>query len=106
MRRSGAQSGNYTTKGMGEVLAAINAALITDAFGDAPFSQAALPNLDNGKPQFMTPELDKQESIYNAIMDYLNAAIDDLPRGDEHATGGPEHRISCSVEEVPLLTNG
>lgn len=85
----GAQSGNYTTKGMGEVLAAINAALITDAFGDAPFSQAALPNLDNGKPQFMTPELDKQESIYNAIMDYLNAAIDDLPRGDEHATGGP-----------------
>ena len=45
----GAQSGNYTTKGMGEVLAAINAALITDAFGDAPFSQAALPNLDNGK---------------------------------------------------------
>lgn len=86
---TGTQPGNYTTKGMGEVLAAINSALITDAFGDAPFNQAALPQLDNGKPQYMTPTLDKQEAIYTAIIQYLDDAIADLPKGDQHATGGP-----------------
>lgn len=86
---TGSQPGNYTTKGMGEVLAAINSALITDAFGDAPFSEAALPQLDNGKPQYMTPVLDKQEDIYTAIFQYLDDAINDLPKGDQHATGGP-----------------
>ena len=40
-------TGNYTTKGIGEVLAAINAGLIADSFGDTPFSQAALPELAN-----------------------------------------------------------
>ncbi len=75
--------GNYTTKGIAEVLAAINAGLIADSFGDAPFSQAALPELVNGQPQFMTPELDKQEAIYTTIMEYLDAAITDLPKGDK-----------------------
>ena len=76
-------TGNYTTKGIGEVLAAINAGLIADSFGDTPFSQAALPELANGQPQFLTPELYKQEAIYTAIMEYLDAAITDLPKGDK-----------------------
>ncbi|MBE7398259.1 SusD/RagB family nutrient-binding outer membrane lipoprotein [Bacteroides fragilis] len=75
--------GNYTTKGIAEVLAAINAGLIADSFGDTPFSQAALPELVNGQPQFLTPELDKQEVIYTSIMEYLDAAIADLPKGDK-----------------------
>lgn len=83
----GTQPGNYTTKGMGEVLAAINAGLLADAFGDTPFSQAALPKLDNGKPQFMNPEIDKQKDIYTAIIAYLDAAIEDLPKGDTHVSG-------------------
>lgn len=86
---TGTQPGNYTTKGMAEVLAAINSALITDAFGDAPFSEAALAKLDNGKPQFMTPKIDAQKDIYTGIINYLDAAIEDLPKGDTHATGGP-----------------
>lgn len=61
----------------------INAGLIADSFGDTPFSQAALPELANGQPQFLTPELDKQEAIYTAIMEYLDAAITDLPKGDK-----------------------
>ena len=64
-------------------MAAINAGLIADSFGDTPFSQAALPELANGQPQFLTPELDKQEAIYTAIMEYLDAAITDLPKGDK-----------------------
>lgn len=84
----GSQAGNYTTKGMGDILAAINSALLTDAFGDIPHSEAALP-LKNGKPQFMTPNVDKQEVVYKAIMQYLDDAIINLPKGDTHATGGP-----------------
>ncbi|MEI3918550.1 SusD/RagB family nutrient-binding outer membrane lipoprotein [Bacteroides hominis] len=77
----------YTTKGIAEVLAAINAGLIADAFGNTPFSQAALPELVNGLPQFMTPEIDKQEAIYTTIMEYLDAAIMDLPKGDPNGKG-------------------
>lgn len=84
----GSQAGNYTTKGMGEVLAAISSALLTDAFGDTPYSEAALP-LKDGKPQFMNPNIDKQESIYKSIFQYLDDAIADLPKGDTHVTGGP-----------------
>lgn len=85
---SGTQPGNYTTKGMAEVLAAINSALITDAFGDTPFSQAALAKLKDGKPEYMTPKIDAQKDIYVEIMNYLEDAITDLPKGDNHVTGG------------------
>ena len=70
---------NYTTRGIAEVLAAINSALITDAFGDTPYSQAALPQLKDGKPQYMAPNMDTQEAIYQAIMKSLDDAIVDLP---------------------------
>ena len=74
---------NYTTKGIAEVLAAINAGLIADSFGDTPFSQAASGELTNGLPPYMSPDIDKQETIYAAIMEYLDAAIIDLPKGDK-----------------------
>ena len=74
---------NYTTNGIAEVLVAVNAGLIADAFGDTPFSQAALPELANGQPAFMNPEMDTQEAIYQAIMKLLDDAIIDLPKGDK-----------------------
>lgn len=74
---------NYTTKGIAEVLAAINAGLIADSFGDSPFSQAALAELVNGLPPYLSPDVDKQEAIYATIMEYLDAAIIDLPKGDK-----------------------
>jgi len=86
---SGSQSGNLTTKGIGEVMAAINSAIITDNFGDAPYSQAALPDLKNGVVQYNNPVLDKQKVIYDSIMNYLDAAIKDLPQGDNNTSGGP-----------------
>lgn len=94
----GAQPGNYTTKGIGEVMAALNSGLIADAFGNAPYSQAALPTLANGQPQYMTPEVDTQEAIYESIMELLDNAIADLPQGDQHATG--------SVGSYDLLYGG
>lgn len=87
---NGSEPGKYTTKGIGEVLAALNAGLITDAWGDTPYSQAALPNLDNGKPAYMNPQIDKQESIYKDIIAQLDAAIEDLQKEDKDGPGSQD----------------
>lgn len=83
----GPQEGNYATMGMGQVLAAINSALIADMFGDAPWSEAALINED-GTPRNMNPKVDSQSEIYAGVMKYLDDAIVNLPQGDNHASGG------------------
>lgn len=79
----GPQAGNDVTKGMAEVLAAYNLALITDLFGDAPFTEAGDYNVS------LTPKLDKQQAIYEAVHAYLDAAIVDLQKSDAHGSGGP-----------------
>ncbi len=83
----GDQEGNYPTKGIAEVLLAINSAILADNFGDAPYSQAAVLNNDK-LPLYMTPVLDKQEVIYKEIFALLDAAIDDLAKKDVSGTGG------------------
>lgn len=82
----GEQEGNLVTKGAAEVLAAYNSALLTDMFGDTPWSEAAVINPD-GTPKFMNPKIDKQEDIYAGVMKYLDDAINDLQGDDEHASG-------------------
>lgn len=82
----GSQEGNYVTRGMAEVMAAINSAIIADMFGDAPFSEAALVNED-GLPVNMNPKIDSQQEIYTGIMKYLDDAIADLQLDDEHVSG-------------------
>lgn len=84
----GDQHGNYTTRGIGEVMLALNAGIIADMFGDTPYNQAALPDLANGQPQYMNPILDTQEAIYQNIMQNLDNAITDLPKGDNNTSGG------------------
>jgi hypothetical protein len=86
--KGGRQEGNDVTKGIAEALAAYNSALITDAFGDAPWSEAALVK-ENGTPLYVTPKIDKQEDIYKGIMELLDSAIVDLQGNDSHSeTGG------------------
>ena len=93
----GAQEGNFVTRGIAEVLAAYNSALITDMFGDAPWSEAAII-LPSGLPVYMQPKVDKQEDIYKGIFAYLDAAIADLQKTDSHYSG--------SVGNYDLLYNG
>jgi len=82
----GTDEGNFVTRGIAEVLAAYNSALIADMFGDAPWSEASQINPD-GTPQNMNPKMDKQEDIYKGINAYLDAAIADLQRTDVSAIG-------------------
>lgn len=78
----GSQEGNSITKGVAEVLAAYNLALLTDMFGDVPWSEACDYTAN------MNPVIDKQEAIYAAILAYIESAIVDLQGTDAHATGG------------------
>ncbi|MDR3189142.1 MAG: SusD/RagB family nutrient-binding outer membrane lipoprotein [Prevotellaceae bacterium] len=82
----GIQEGNDVTKGIAEVLAAYNSALITDFFGDVPWSEAALID-ETGSPLNMTPKIDKQEDIYKGIFALLDAAIADLQKADIKTIG-------------------
>jgi len=85
----GSQAGNQVTKGIAEVLAAYNSAIIADMFGDAPWSEAALINAD-GTPKYMNPKIDSQKDIYAGVMKYLDDAIADLQPStkDAHISGG------------------
>jgi hypothetical protein len=82
----GSEENNKVTKGIAEILAAYNSAILADMFGDIPFSQAALVDA-NGSPLFMTPKIDKQEEVYKAINQYLDDAIADLKGTDANAVG-------------------
>ena len=82
----GRDAGNSVTRGIAEVLAAYNSALIADAFGDSPWSEAAVINPD-GSPKSMTPKIDPQQDIYTGVMAYLDAAITDLQGTDKSAIG-------------------
>ena len=77
----GSQEGNLITKGIAEVLAAYNSAVIADMFGDTPYSEAALINA-TGSPKFMNPKIDSQKDIYVAVMQLLNDAVVDLKGTD------------------------
>jgi hypothetical protein len=70
----GKEAGNYTTLGIAQILAALNLATLTDAFGDVPWSEALQPGV------IFTPKIDKQEIIYNEIFSYLDNAIINLKK--------------------------
>lgn len=78
----GSQEGNDFTKGIGEVMAAYNLALITDMYGDAPWTEAG------DWTKTLTPKIDKQEEIYKDVMKYIDDAIIDLKKTDKHVSGG------------------
>jgi hypothetical protein len=82
----GKQEGNSVTRGIAGVLVAYNSALLTDFFGDVPWSEAALID-ETGNPLHMTPKIDRQEDIYKGIFALLDAAIEDLQGADVQAIG-------------------
>jgi len=68
----GSDEGNTAILGMAQVLMAYNLAMLTDVMGDVPWSEALQPG------DVWTPNLDKQEAIYNDINNFINDAIANL----------------------------
>jgi len=68
---------NYAYAGIAETLSAYTMGIITDLWGDVPYSQA-LSGIDNIRPTY-----DKQEDIYKGLQAQLDKAIEyfDKPAG-------------------------
>lgn len=99
-------SGDLNTKGMGEVMAAVNSAVLTDNFGDIPFSQAALPYLVDGLPPYTNPKLDTQASVYDSIMNYLDTAIKDFNAGSKDTPGSYDYMYGGNASKWLKLAYG
>jgi len=77
----GPEENNKVTLAVGQIFAAYNLAVLTDAYGDVPWTEAG--NLN----EFMQPKVDKQETIYPEIIGLLDAAIANLDGSDVTAMG-------------------
>jgi hypothetical protein len=72
--RIAAERGNYAFSGVAKVIIAWNLSILTDLFGDIPYTEAFNPETGT------TPAYDSQEDVYEAIFDWLEAAIEDFGR--------------------------
>ena len=84
----GVNDGQHDVIGVAQVMTALNIGVLTDMHGDVPYSEA-LQGLSN-----LTPKIDSQESIYNAIFDLLDDAIYNLNLAID---GGESHLGSQDI---------
>lgn len=70
----GPEAGNDVTCGIAKVLLAYNLGVLTDFFGDTPFSESGVVD-ENGSPVILQPKVDKQSELYPQIQALLDEAI-------------------------------
>ncbi|WP_300977242.1 SusD/RagB family nutrient-binding outer membrane lipoprotein [Flavobacterium sp.] len=83
----GSEAGNSTTLGIAQVLFAYNLAILTDLFGDVPYSEALNPKVNK------QPKLDKQEAIYAEVFNKLNEGIANLNKTSTYTSLGNQDLI-------------
>jgi len=83
----GEESENTVILGIAQVLSAYNLAYLTDLFGDVPWSEALQPG------EVFTPVLDKQESIYEVINQFIDEGIENLEQETSVAPLGGQDPI-------------
>jgi hypothetical protein len=76
----GSEDGNQITLGVAQVLTAYNLAILTDLFGNVPWSEACDLSI-------LQPKVDTQESIYTDVIAYLDSAITNFAGSDAATTG-------------------
>ncbi|QGK76798.1 SusD/RagB family nutrient-binding outer membrane lipoprotein [Flavobacterium sp. SLB02] len=84
---TGEEKGNTATLGAAQVLYAYNLALLTDMFGDVPFTEAFQPGV------IFTPKLDRQEDLYKIVFATLEDAIVNLGKTSTYASLGSQDLI-------------
>lgn len=92
--------GNVVTEAIAKILLAYNAAIVTDVFGDTPFSETGILNPD-GTPKYMQPKIDTQQAIYEEVMQNLDDAIELLDNGNAKDTG-----LSGAIDSKDFLYSG
>lgn len=84
---TGEEKGNYTTLGVAQILYAYNIALLTDMYGDVPFSEALQPGV------IFQPKLDRQEDLYKIVFATLEDAIVNLGKTSTYPVLGTQDII-------------
>ena len=69
---SGNEAGNTVNLGIAQVLMAYNLSILTDIFGDVPYSEALQPGI------IFQPKIDKQQNLYTNIFSLLSDGITNL----------------------------
>jgi hypothetical protein len=83
----GNEQGNYQTLGVAQILLAYNLSVLTDLFGDVPYTEAGKPGI------IFQPKVDKQEAIYLDIFKRLNEGIANLQKTTTYASLGSQDVI-------------
>jgi hypothetical protein len=68
----GDEAGNYLNLGIAQILSAYNLAMLTDLYGDVPYTEALQPGV------IYQPKIDKQQSLYTEVFRLLNDAVTNL----------------------------
>lgn len=84
---TGNEKDNFTTLGIAQVLYAYNLALLTDMYGDVPFTEAFQPGV------IFQPKLDKQEDLYGIVFATLEDAIVNLGKTSNYPVLGNQDLI-------------
>lgn len=84
---TGVEKENYTTLGIAQILYAYNLALLTDMYGDVPFSEAFQPGV------IYQPKLDRQEDLYKIVFSTLEDAIVNLGKTSTYQALGTQDLI-------------
>ncbi|MBZ4677134.1 MAG: SusD-like 3 [Anaerophaga sp.] len=97
----GNEEGNFHTLGIAQVLTAYNLAVLTDLWGDVPWTEALLPG------QNFTPALDSQEDLYNVIFTLLDDGIANLNKEtDFPSLGGQDFLYGGDADLWIKFANG
>ncbi len=97
----GSEAGNFHTLGIAQIMTAYNLALLTDAFGDVPYSEALQPGV------IFQPKVDKQEDLYTEIFALLDRAIANLAMETTFPSlGGQDFLYGGNVERWTQFANG
>lgn len=96
----GEEAENYYGLGITQVLTAYNLALLTDLFGDVPWTEALQPGV------IYTPKLDSQESIYKVIFDYLDSAIDNFGKDCQYDMGNQDFFYKGDIDKWTKFAYG
>lgn len=84
---TGEEKGNYQTLGIAQILLAYNLSVLTDLFGDVPYTEAGQAGI------IFQPKVDKQEAIYLEIFTKLNDGIANLNKTTTYASLGNQDVI-------------
>lgn len=91
------QNSNFAYAGIAKIILAWNIAIITDLWGDVPFSEA----FDQSVP---TPAYDSQEEVYSTIFELLNGALNDFDQSGIQTPGSDDLLYGGDMDKWKKLT--